>query len=133
MIKYIKQLNDLYSAYDEASDIYKQLNALDEARRPTFLDESDAGVQAYLASLAAANDVKSITIRQAREWLIRNGKMADANTAVNAIVDPTEKAIVQNYWEFSQTFDLGHPVLAQLATTLGITNLQAVFNEASQL
>lgn len=135
MIKYIKQPDNSYTAIDTASDFYLKLNALAEARRPVFLDESDDGVQAYLASLVAANNVKVISARQGREWLIEHDLISIVQPAIDAIQPAKQQAKVQNYWEYSTQFELEHPVLQSLASALGFTpvQLQVMFNEASQL
>lgn len=76
-----------------------------------------------------------ITIRQAREQLIRDGLFANIETAIVSIVDLTEQAIVRNYWEYSDMFERQHPTLLTLATLLGLsdTDLDTLFIDASKL
>lgn len=46
----------------------------------------------------------TITVRQAREQLIKLGLIAQVQTSIDSIADPMQKAIVQNYWEYSIDF-----------------------------
>lgn len=88
-----------------------------------------------LESKYKASIPKSITIRQAREQLIRDGLFATATIAINSIEDATEKAITQNYWEYSERFERNHPSLIALGTVIGLTEVQldAMFIEAAKL
>lgn len=76
-----------------------------------------------------------ITVRQARQWMIQSGLFADVEAAIAAITDPTEQAVMRNYWEYSADFERGHPLLISLADALSMTSgqLDQAFREASKL
>ena|SRR5690554_1597465 len=67
----------------------------------------------------------SVTKRQAKEALIRQGLHQAALDAIAAIPDPTERALAENYWTESQAFERGNATLIAMATTgLGMTEAQ---------
>lgn len=78
---------------------------------------------------------KTITVRQAREQLIRLGLLAQVQVEIDSIKDPMQKDIVQNYWEYSIDFKRDNELLIGLASSLGLTNsdLDNMFIEASKL
>lgn len=78
---------------------------------------------------------QSITVRQAREQLIRLGLLAQVQVEIDAIQDPMQKDIVQNYWEYSIDFKRDNELLIGLASSLGLTSLDldTMFIEASKL
>ena len=79
--------------------------------------------------------VITISPRQAREIIIRNGLFNTIETYINNIEDETERLIARNYWEYSEVFERNHPILIQLKSALGITDeqLDNMFKEASKL
>lgn len=134
MNKYIQQ-SDFYVAYDTESKAYKDLNSLDDARRPTFLDESNAGVQAWLEKINRPQEVRSVTARQARQYLILNGLINHVETQLNAIENEQERQIALNYWEYSTEFQIDNPVLLSIGGFIGLDkdSLPSIFLEASKL
>jgi hypothetical protein len=56
-----------------------------------------------------------ITIRQARELLIELDMFDTIEAAINQIQDPKEKRKLLNYWEYSDSFNLNHPQLLDIA------------------
>lgn len=78
---------------------------------------------------------QTITVRQAREQLIKLGLITQVQTSIDSIVDPMQKAIVQNYWEYSIDFKRDNELLIGLASSLGLTSedLDTMFIEASKL
>jgi hypothetical protein len=81
------------------------------------------------------NKVTVITLRQAREIVIRSGLFNAIETNINNIMNETERLIARNYWEYSEVFERNHPVLLTLVSALGITDeqLDNMFIEASKL
>lgn len=68
---------------------------------------------------------ESVSARQAKEALIRQGLYQAALDAIAAIADPTEKLLAQNYWEQSYRFERSNTTLIALATAgLGLTESQ---------
>lgn len=78
---------------------------------------------------------QTITLRQAREIIIRNGLFNSVEAYINNIEDETERLIARNYWEYSEVFERNHPVLLTLVSALDITDeqLDEMFKEASKL
>lgn len=77
----------------------------------------------------------SISVRQARQQLIVMGLTGQVEAIIDGTVDVTEKAVLRNYWEYSQVFERTSPVLVQLGQGLGLTDaeLDNLFYEAAQL
>lgn len=77
-----------------------------------------------------------ISRRQAYQQLFLAGMLSSIETAIAAIEDPTQKKLVQIYWETSQEFERQHPMIMALAEQmLGLTpeQVDALFIEASKL
>ena len=55
--------------------------------------------------------------------------------AINQIQDPKEKRKLLNYWEYSDSFNLNHPQLLDIAATIDLTQDQLItlFRNASKL
>lgn len=67
----------------------------------------------------------SVTKRQAKEALIRQGLYQDCLDAIAAIGDPTTKLLAQNYWQESQAFERDNAMLNDLAINgVGMTSAQ---------
>lgn len=134
MIKYIKQPDGTYTSHDTESETYQLLIALPPDRRPEFLDESDAGVKAYLEEINKPR-INSVTARQARQYLILNGLINHVETQLNAIENEQERQIALNYWEYSTEFQIDNPVLLSIGGFIGLDkdSLPAIFLEASKL
>ena len=76
-----------------------------------------------------------ITIRQARELLIELDLFDAIEDAINQIQDPKEKRKLLNYWEYSDSFNLNHSQLLDIAATIDLTQDQLItlFRNASKL
>ena len=76
-----------------------------------------------------------ITIRQARELLIELDMFDTIEAAINQIQDPKEKRKLLNYWEYSDSFNLNHPQLLDIAASIDLTQDQLItlFRNASKL
>lgn len=77
---------------------------------------------------------RSITKRQARQELIEAGLVGAVEAAIDAIQDPTQKALMLSWWNDSQTFDRDNPELIAMAATIGLTEeqLDTMFLNASK-
>ena len=80
------------------------------------------------AALNEVANIKPISRRQAKQQLLIMGLLDDVQTAISAIPDPTERDMVQIYWDDSQLFERQHPLMIQIGTTLGLDAAQ--LNEA---
>lgn len=78
---------------------------------------------------------KSITVRQARQQLIVMGLIAQVESIIENTVDATQKAVLRNYWEYSQAFERNSPALVELGQGLGLTEAQLddLFYQAAQI
>jgi hypothetical protein len=78
---------------------------------------------------------KIVTRRQAKQALILNGLIGGVQPAIDAITDPTQRALMQSEWDDSQEFFRDRPQLIMLARALGLTDAQldALFVQASTL
>lgn len=78
---------------------------------------------------------QSATMRQARLALLSIGKLDDVEAAIAAIPDATEKRAAQIEWEFATTVERSSPLLASLATAIGLTqtDLDDLFTQAVTL
>lgn len=77
----------------------------------------------------------SITKRQGRQQMILMGIIDQVQTAIDAIPDPTQKALVQSFWDDSAKYERNHPQMIQLAEIIGLTSeqLDQAFIEAAKL
>lgn len=66
----------------------------------------------------------SITKRQARQELIEAGLIGAIESAINAIPDATQKALMLSWWNDSQEYGRDHPELVQMATAIGLSEAQ---------
>lgn len=109
-------------------------------------DPDGAGQREYFAWLAAGNTPEpyappppgipqEVTRRQARQALLLGGLVDKVQPAIDAIADPTQRALMQIEWEDSQTFQRSRPALISLATALGLDDAQldALFIKADTL
>ena len=78
---------------------------------------------------------QTITVRQAREQLIRIGLLSNVQSEIDKITDTTQREIVQNYWEYSLDFERNNEILIGLASSLGLSDkgIDNMFIEASKL
>lgn len=75
-----------------------------------------------------------VTMRQARLALLGAGMLAAVETAINALAEPA-KTVARIEWDYSNTLQRANPLVAQLATALGLTSEQvdALFTAAAAL
>jgi hypothetical protein len=77
---------------------------------------------------------KTVTSWQIRRWLLANGhSLADVSAAIAAIPDAALRESVMVDWEYAPYVERSHPMLAPLATALGIEDLDRAFIEAEQI
>lgn len=78
---------------------------------------------------------ESITRRQCKQKLVLMGLLDDIQPLIDAIEDPTAKAMLQIYWDDSLTFDRQNEYFIQMAYGLGLTDaeIDTAFIEASLL
>ena len=78
----------------------------------------------------------SISARQARLWLLRNGiTMATVDATIAAIPDAITRESVRVEWEYGTEVHRDSPFVSQLGATLGLTSerLDAAFREAASI
>jgi len=79
----------------------------------------------------------SVSRRQLKQWLIVADKLAAVEGALNAIADPTRKAIALNWWVESQDFERSHPLVAAIAAAPAVgmssAEIDQAFREAAGL
>jgi hypothetical protein len=120
-MKYIKQADGSFSAYDETSKEFELLANLDKKRRPVFLAEDAKEVVSYLAARAEAEKPKAVTARQAHEALIRKGLADNIRNAIAGIPDPVEQAVADNWFNRSNSFERDNETLKAISTAIGLT------------
>lgn len=120
-MKFIKQVDGFFDAYDEESEAYKALVTLPVDRRPDFFPATSKEVKAWLAAQAEAAKPTSVTARQAHEALIRKGLIDNIRNAIAKIADPIEKALADNWFEKSNTFERSNETLKAVAGGIGLT------------
>lgn len=79
---------------------------------------------------------ESISARQIRLWLIRNGiSLAQVDAAINDIPDQLQRDSIKVEWDYAPYVERSHPMLIPLATLLGLTEQQVdqAFIEASSI
>lgn len=69
------------------------------------------------------NNVKSITKLQFVEWCETNNKLSD----FTALLD--SDAVLKLKWDAALSLEVDHPLVVGAAQALGVTDVQAVFNE----
>lgn len=77
---------------------------------------------------------ESVSARQIRLWLVRNGvSLAAVDAAIDAIPDQLQRDSVRVEWDYAPYVERSHPMLAPLAAALGLTEQQVnqAFVEAS--
>lgn len=87
-------------------------------------------------ALAAAQSVpQEVTRRQAKQALALAGLLANVQPAIDAIKNPTQRALMQIEWDDSQVFQRNRPALLGLAAALGLnsTQLDSLFIQAATL
>ena len=79
---------------------------------------------------------ESVSARQIRLWLVRNGvSLAAVDAAIDAIPDQLQRDSVRVEWDYAPYVERSHPMLAPLAAALGLTEQQVdqAFIEASSI
>jgi len=78
---------------------------------------------------------QEVTRRQGMQALLLAGKLDLVQPAIDAIVDPTDKAMMQIEWDESQTFQRHRPALISLGTAIGLDSagIDALFLQAAAL
>lgn len=78
---------------------------------------------------------KTIDKRKAKQQLVIDGLYGQVQSAIDSISNPTERLMMEIYWEDSQVFERSHPQLIAMATALGLTSEQIdiMFINASKL
>jgi hypothetical protein len=117
-MKYVVQPDGTVAAFDEKSELYAQLSALPKATRPVFLADTDKVVKAALA--AAVPVVKSVTLRQGTEALIRKGLYDAIVKAIAGTSDPMERQLADNWFRNSNTFERDNATLKAIAGGIGL-------------
>lgn len=76
-----------------------------------------------------------VTKRQGRQQMTLMGIIGQVQPAIDAIEDPTERALVQSFWDDSTEYERHHPQMIALAESLGVTDEQMddAFRAAAQL
>jgi hypothetical protein len=78
----------------------------------------------------------SVSARQIRLWLIRNGiSLSQVEAAIDAIPDQLQRDSVRVEWDYAPYVERSHPMLVPLAEALGLTAEQVdqAFVEASTI
>lgn len=81
------------------------------------IDQRNLDMQA-----AAAYVPPSASKRAARMALIQAGKFALVQPAIDAITDPSQRAMAQVAWDDSLTYRRDDPYLAMIAAAIGLTD-----------
>lgn len=66
----------------------------------------------------------AITKRQARQQLIAMSMISSVQPVIDAIADPTERALVQSFWDDSTIYERNHPQMIALSAAIGMTESQ---------
>jgi len=102
----------------------------------TFGAEADFLLALETADLSQPPHVPhSVTRRQARQALLLAGLLSQVQPAIDAITNPTMRALTEIEWNDSLHFERDRPALIGLATALGMTSAQLdqLFITASKL
>jgi hypothetical protein len=78
----------------------------------------------------------SVSARQIRLWLIRNGiSLTQVEAAIDAIPDQLQRDSVRVEWDYAPYVERSHPMLVPLAEALGLTAEQVdqAFVEAATI
>ncbi len=82
----------------------------------------------------AAEQVVSVTMRQARLALLAIGKLNAVDAAINALPEP-QRTAAQIEWDYAASVEKSSPLIQMLAPQIGINSeqLTELFNTAAQL
>jgi mevalonate kinase len=67
---------------------------------------------------------QTVTRRQAKQALLINGKLSLVQPAIDAIADPSQKAMIQIEWDDSQEFERNRPSVIAIGTAIGLSSSQ---------
>jgi hypothetical protein len=68
---------------------------------------------------------ESVSARQIRLWLVRNGiSLSQVDAAIDAIPDQLQRDSVRVEWDYAPYVERAHPMLIPLAAALGLTEIQ---------
>lgn len=78
---------------------------------------------------------QSVSRRQGKQALRLAGKLPLVQSAIDAISDPLERGLMQDWWDDSTTFERAHPAVISLAPAIGLDDpgLDALFIQAAGL
>lgn len=94
------------------------------------------GLQSMRDDAARLRVPKSVSARQIRLWLVRNGiSLASVDAAIDAIPDATQRDSVRVEWDYAPYVERSHPWLVPLASALGMNGaaIDAAFREAATI
>jgi hypothetical protein len=97
-------------------------------------DESGAVIGTNQSADLTPPVPESVSARQIRLWLVRNGvSLAAVDAAIDAIPDQLQRDSVRVEWDYAPYVERSHPMLVPLAAALGLSEAQVdqAFIEAS--
>lgn len=102
----------------------------------TFADKDSFDAALATADLTYPEPCpQSVTRRQAKQALLMAGLLDKVQPAIDAIQNPSMRAMVQIEWDDSQVFERNRPALVALAGALGMDSdaLDRLFTTAAEL
>lgn len=99
------------------------------------IDWTQEEIDVHLANERKAQVPDSVTKRQGRQQMIILGVLDQVQTAIDAISDPIQRALMQSYWDDSNYYDRHHPQMIALGGQIGFSeeDLDNAFIAASKL
>jgi hypothetical protein len=89
--------------------------------------EMDSGLMGKLwngSAFVAVSVPQSVTRRQAKQALLINSKLSLVQPAIDAIADPSQKAMIQIEWDDSQEFQRTRQSVIAIGTAIGLSSAQ---------
>jgi hypothetical protein len=83
--------------------------------------ERDWEITPLTAREIRAKVPQSITVRQLREWLIRNDLFESVELILASVPNATERAIAENWWNYATEYQRAHPLVSTLGEALGMS------------
>lgn len=118
MINYIEKGEGLHIAIAEAGYFLGQND------KGEWVSSDDTAVQAIIDSYEPENPVpESISPRQARLVLLHIGALGQVDGLLQALPEPTRSAALIE-WEYATHIDRNSQLVAQLTSSLNLTNEQ---------
>jgi len=77
----------------------------------------------------------AVEARKLRRWLILHGHDPDGiAAAIGAMVDPVQRALTRNEWEYSTSYTRRHPMFEAFVRVTGMTadQIDAAFRECAE-